>query len=154
MSIVFLLIAVQGTFLVSFDSNDPDSGWTFPDADDLAVDHHAYLGEEVVVYGLVEETEPVRISHDLDEESEVVFTVTGIDRPVREGQYLEVYAVARPDGTLEATNVVVVPGRGHWYAYGISLLGGLWTFARFLRHWRFDLERLGFTPDDHGGGDA
>ena len=112
----------------------------YPDADDLAADYDAYLGEPVAVGGRVVATDPVTIDAFGDD----TYVVTDLAIQPDRDDNLYVFAVVRPDATLEATTAYTVPPWGRTYTYVVSALAGLWVLARIVRHWQ--LERWSLTP--------
>lgn len=113
----------------------------YPDEADLAADYDAYLDEPVAVGGRVVATDPVTIDAF---GGHATYTVTGLATEPDPDDNLYVFAVARPDATLEATTAYAVPPAGRTYTYVVSALAGLWVLARILRHWR--IARWSLSP--------
>jgi hypothetical protein len=122
-------------------------GNPYPGGEELADDYGAYLGEDVVVYGQVADTDPLVIEYE-DDGRIVEFRVTDVETTVEEGAYIEVYATARSGRVLVAIDAVRYPERGHWYAYGISALAALLTGARLIRDWTVDRRTFGLVRRD------
>jgi hypothetical protein len=114
----------------------PEHG-AYPDADDLASEYAHYHGGHATVGGRVVATNPVVIRTDTDPPLRI--TVTDLGITVTEGEDLRVYGVVHPDHTVRAHNAVAVPQSGHWYAWSVSFLAGLWVLVRLFRYWRLDL---------------
>ncbi|WP_251328599.1 hypothetical protein [Haloplanus pelagicus] len=141
---IAILVCLQFGLLVWF-GGVGYGGEPFPGGAELSIDTEAYVGEEAVVYGQVIETEPLTLEYD-DDGRIVEFRVTGVRTSVEEGQYLEVYATVRDDGSLAAIETVAYAERGHWYAYGISALAAVITGYRLLAHWTVDRRTFGLKP--------
>ena len=118
----------------------------YPDEDELATDYNRYLGEQVTVGGRVVDTDPITIRTDPDTGPPLQLTVTDLSISVREGEQLRVYGVVEADHTIHAIDAIAVPPSGHWYAYTVSFLAGLWVLVRLFRYWRLDLRTWTLTP--------
>jgi len=114
----------------------------FPTGDHLAVAYDGYVGERVQVSGTVARVDPVVLTVDYAgwvdgryRTGTSRLRVVGLDRPVAEGQALQVYGVVRPDRTIRAAASVVAPVGNQVYMYVVSFLAGLWVLARLVRGW-------------------
>lgn len=140
------LVCIQCTLLVWF-AGVGYEGDTFPGGEELTDDYNTYIGDEVVVYGQVIQTNPLLIEYDHNGEI-VEFQVTEVDDTVKEGQYLEVYATVQHDYRLTAIDTVAYAERGHWYAYGISVFAVLLTGGRLFKHWKVDQKTFSLKKRD------
>jgi hypothetical protein len=127
---------------------DPAVG-DYPRSDHLAGEYDAHVGERVEVAGTVVATDPV-VVETTSPGGTLRLRVTGLDRRVREGDALWVYAVVEPDRTVRVVDAVVVAPWRVDYMRGVSLLAGLWVLGRLLRDWRVDTSAWGLAPDDRG----
>lgn len=142
--LVVALCALVGLF-VWFATVEPDPERNhYPDGDDLGGEYDAHVGDRVAVGGTIVASDPAVLEVD---------HAHGTSRyelrnppAVEEGQYVRVYATARPDYELVVDDAVVIDGWERQYMYGISILAALWVAARTARQWRFDANRLGFVP--------
>lgn len=133
----FLALAVRyGTL-----SPAPELGY-YPTADHVAAGYDAYVGDRIHVTGTVVAVDPVVIAAEYAawvdggyRTGTIHLTVTGLSESVAPGETLQVFGVARPDRTVRATNAVAVPAANFLYMYAVSVLGGLWVFARLVRGW-------------------
>jgi hypothetical protein len=103
-------------------------------------------------------TDPITVRAEYDTPTgieSIDIEVTDVDATVARGDRLQVFGVLTAPRTVRATNVVIVPESGLWYAWVISFVAGLWVLARILRHWRVDIETGAFRPrsDVLRGGD-
>ena len=140
------LVCIQCTLLVWF-AGVGYGGDTFPGGEELTQDYNTYIGDEAVVYGQVIQTNPLFIEYDHNGRT-VEFQVTEVDNNIKEGQYLEVYATVQRDRVLTAIDAVAYAERGHWYAYGISVLAALLTGGRLFKHWEVDLKTFSLKKRD------
>lgn len=118
----------------------------YPHQADLARDYDRYLGDRASVSGRVVDTTPVTIAAEYRTGEALRLTVTGLDRTLSEGEQLNAHGIVRPDRTIRATRAFTVPSSGLWYAYGVSLLAGLWVLSRLVRYWRVDPADWTLTP--------
>lgn len=138
--VLFGLLVVAGTL-----APDPSMN-RYPDHDDLGEDYDAYEGERVEVSGTVVAVDPVVVEHRYDTDGALTLTIENVDEPVEPGQELRVFGTARPGGTIDAEETVVVSRWETYYAWVVSFVAGLWVLTRFLRDWRFDPSTSSFEP--------
>lgn len=143
-AVLLILVGLQCILLVWF-GGVGFGGSPYPGGEELAADGQAHVGQQVVVYGQVAETNPLTLRYD-DDGRTVEFRVTEVDHAIERGEYLEVYGIVRSKRVVAATGTVRYPERGHWYAYGISVVAALLTGSRLLRHWRISWETLALEP--------
>ena len=110
----------------------------YPGQDELANNYQNYLGAQVTLGGRVVATNPVVILANTGPGTAIRLTVTDLSTPVTTGTKLRVYGVAEADHTIRAINAFSVPRSGHWYAWTISFVAGLWVLTRLIRYWRFN----------------
>lgn len=110
----------------------------YPTEGHLAAGYERYLGTRAVVSGTVVAVDPVVLRAGYGAGDPLRLTVTGLEDPVAEGTLLTAYGVVEPERTIRALTAISVPRSGQWYAWGVSLLAGLWVLARLGRHWRLD----------------
>ncbi|AWB26413.1 hypothetical protein [Halococcoides cellulosivorans] len=116
-----------------------------PHLDSEAVVEGGITGERAVVYGQVSSTDPLLITVDIDDRAYDI-RLTGVDRPVRDGQYLDVAGVVTADRTVAADGIVVREQTEHHYTYGVSALAGLIVIALIVRDWRVDRDAYALVP--------
>ena len=141
-----------------------DQNWPHPTGDQLGADTDGWDGEQVLLFGEVQEQTADGFVMTVEDDSETVVrtvTVQGTDAAVEAGGVVQVYGRLSERGTRQqAESVVVVnetPGDSQ-YKLGTSLLGGLLAAGVFLRYWRIDWRALRFvareqadTAGDHDG---
>jgi hypothetical protein len=118
----------------------------YPREDRWADTPDRYVGDQVGVSGIVVSTDPIVIEVMYGVDSRTEITVTGTDANPAVGQEFTAFGALVDTNTIEAERTT---HRSLWekrYMYAVSLLGGIWILSRFLRQWRFDRARLGFTP--------
>lgn len=118
----------------------------YPGAEELA-DGRA-VGERAVVGGPVVGTGPVVIAAAYGDGETLRATVLDAPPDVEPGDRLTVYGTAETRDAVRAERVVRQPRSGYWYAYAVSLLAGLWTLGRTVRHWRVDRDGWGLARRD------
>lgn len=143
---LFGLLVLSGTM-----TPDPERNH-YPDRYDLGADYDAHLDEHVEVSGTVIATDPVTLEIRYDTDRTLVFTVTGVEESLEDGQELRVFGTAGPDRTIEAHRTVVVSPWETYYAWLVSFVAGVWVLGRFVHGWRFDRSTLAFEPRE--GSDA
>lgn len=117
----------------------------FPDEAALAADYSSLVGSRVELYGSVTATNPVVVKGTYGGH-ELAVTVVDVTTDPAVGEYLHVYGVAEPGGTVRAIDTVVYPATGITFTYAVSALAGAWTVCRFLNRWTFAREEMAFTP--------
>lgn len=80
------LVCIQCTLLVWF-AGVGYGGDTFSGGEELAEDYNTYIGDEVVVYGQVTQTNPLFIEYDHNGRV-VGFQVTEVDSTIKKGNIL------------------------------------------------------------------
>ena len=145
---ILVLLALLVGLMVGFGGLDPaPTQGDYPSEDELATDYAEHIGQTVHLSGVVIDTDPVVIRVDYDYYATGVRYTGSYDLTIQEisstdgvtdGDSLQVYGTVRPDHTLTAQNVVVVPPRNYAYMYTISALAGLWVLTRLIRGWRLD----------------
>lgn len=144
------LVSLLVLLMIRFGSVSPNPALgNYPSSGHLVVDYGQYVGDRVQVTGTVTRTDPIIIEDDYAiwvgdsyRTGTVRIRITGLERPVRRGQILQVYGIAQPDGAVRPVNSVVVPGINLLYMYIVSALAGCWVLYRLLRGWRLDRAAL------------
>lgn len=116
-----------------------------PHLDSEVVVDGGVTGECAVVYGQVRSTDPLIVEVDIDDRVYDI-RLTGVDRPVRTGQYLDVSGVVSADRTVAVEGVVVRERTEHRYTYGVSAVAGVIVLGLVVRHWRIDREQWALVP--------
>ena len=153
---VCCLLAVLFGLTVGFGTLAPAPALgSYPDSATLAQEYDATIGQRVQVSGTVVRTEPLVLAAEYDyyaagaaNSGSLDLTITAVERPVRVGQSVQVFGTLRPDRTIEAREIVVVPARNVAYMYAVSALAGLWVLARLLRGWAVDWRTGAVTRRD------
>jgi len=126
----------------------PELG-AYPGAEDIVQQPDRYHNHSVSVGGTVVSTNPVVIQDEYDTDTgtaTIRLQITGIEKTVDSGDHLQVFGILTDSRTVQATNTVVVPQTGLWYAWGISFIAGLWALGRIISHWRIDITKTAFVP--------
>ena len=123
----------------------PEAG-DYPGNEELAADVDRYVGAAVVVHGRIVEADPVVIAAPYGVDGRLELTVRGPAVPARVGASLHAFGVVEPDGTIRAERAYATSPAGHWYAWGISFLAGLWVLWRIVRDWRYEPAAAGLAP--------
>lgn len=146
---VLVLAVVLAGLPVWYGSLPPDPGvGDYPGNEDLAADYDRHLGAAVVVHGRIVGTDPVVIAAPYGVDGRLELTVVGPAVPDRVGDSLHAFGVAEPDGTIRAARAYATSTAGHWYAYSVSFLAGLWVLGRIVRGWRYEPAAGGLAPRD------
>lgn len=118
---------------------DPALG-AYPGAEQVGTDYDRYVGEQVSVWGLVVDTNPVVIEMGYGVKQAMRLRLIGLDPSVAvtEGDRLVVFGLLQPDRTVRVLNAVPVAGWGVPYTYTVSFLAGLWVLGRIVQYWRVD----------------
>ncbi|WP_336343396.1 hypothetical protein [Halalkalicoccus ordinarius] len=142
-----VLLCVLFGLLVGAGTLAPDPSMNrYPDHGALDGNYDAYEGDRVEVSGTVVAVDPVVVEHRDDIDGALTLTIENVDEPVEPGQELRVFGTARPGGTIDAEETVVVSRWETYYAWIVSFVAGLWVLGRFLRDWRFDPSTSSFEP--------
>lgn len=134
-----LCLALGGLFVHAEVTEDK---WApYPDAEDLTAEYNSHLGQRILVFGTVTETneEWIEIRSESDGRS-ISLRVTGADVAVEPGGVVQVYGTLKPDRTITAERIEIV-NSSRWaelYKYGTSAVGALGFVVLFFRHWRID----------------
>ncbi len=150
-TLLVLLLVVLSALLV-VDGVDrppaPELG-VYPEADDIAQQPDTYQDQQVSFTGQVVSTDPLVIRTEYETDARIKsmqVTLSDVEATVERGDRLQAFGVLIAPQTVRATNVVVVPQTGRWYAWITSFVAGLWVLARLLRHWTLDAETGAFLP--------
>ncbi len=148
LAILVLLAVLGGLFVVAgTDRPNPDAG-DYPSADEVGPNPDAYVGDPVSLGGRVVATDPVVVAVPYGTGGTYRARVTGLDRPVSEGDYVTAFGTLSDPSTLAVDRVILREPWEMWYMYLVSFVGGAWVLARILRRWRFDADRLAVVPRD------
>ncbi|MFB6179729.1 MAG: hypothetical protein ABEI77_08405 [Halorientalis sp.] len=126
-----------------------DSHWSYPTANDLATEYNSHVGEQVFLFGRVQQTNrsngtmEIRVQAD---DGSFPLTVSGTDATVEPGGDVQVYGTIREDRRVSAEQIVVVNQRqaSRLYKYAVSLVGAGLVVVAFFRQWQVDRDELGF----------
>lgn len=152
LAIALLLVALSGLFvwygMLSYEPAIND----FPDEDNVGPNPDAYVGERVVLGGEITATDPITIeATHCDGTTTFVLenadaTLQNADGPLEVGDSVSAFGTLETTATLDTERTVTHEVWEYLYMYAISFLGGVWVLGRFVQGWRFDCERLAFTP--------
>lgn len=145
---VFLLVALLTGLLLWPGTLDPAADRNvYPDENEFVDDYDAYVGSQIETDGTVRTTDPLVIDVKPDGRPTIELTLTNMDpRTLRVGDEISVFGTLKPNGTVDVISPTVRSPWEYWYMYLISVLAGLWTLGRFLRHWTLNSDTLSFTP--------
>lgn len=110
----------------------------YPGNNDLVENFDRYHGDLVTAAGRVQSVDPVVIETTIGPRDTLRLTIVNLQIAVQKGDELRVFGIAREGSTIESHTAFTVPPPGLWYAYGTSVLGGLWVLCRLVEHWQFD----------------
>jgi len=149
--IVLLLLFTLSVLLVVGGIDRPPAPelGVYPGADDIAQQPEEHQDQQVSFVGPVVSTDPVTVRAEYETDTgieSIRIELLNLDTTVDRDDRLQVFGVLTTPGTVRATNIVVVPRTGLWYAWITSFLAGLWVLARLLRHWKIDIETGAFLP--------
>ncbi|NGM69541.1 DNA-binding protein [Natronolimnobius sp. AArcel1] len=148
--VAVVLIVILGGLVVHHGITH-DEHWPHPTGDELQEDYDAFVGEQVLLFGTVEErdsnseTTLVRVTDSADNVA-ADLEVDGIDDSVEPGGFVQVYGILEADRTMDADQAVVVDesAGATMYKHVTSVLGIGLAIAAFFRYWRPSRSTLGF----------
>jgi hypothetical protein len=146
--LVLVLCAGQTLLFPLYAEQPVDRGsWVLPSGSDIIDNPDQHRGQEVVVGGFVEETDPI-VARFQTRTGTHRITITGGEFDPKPGDKIRVHGtlVETDPLTVDIIHAFVVPQAGLWYTWGISFIAGLWVLSRLVRHWRIDRSTLGFEP--------
>lgn len=150
--LTLLVVLIAGAFgLAVHHGATYDENWPHPSGDQLEGDVDAYVGEQILLFGEVQTTEPDAITiHVTNDANEVVLELEayGVEESVEPGGIVQVYGVLEGDRTMTPEETVVVDSSptATIYKYVVSALGGVLAVGYFFRHWRINIRELAFEP--------
>jgi len=146
--LVLVLCAGQALLVPLYAQQPVDrDSWVLPGNDDIADNPDQHDGQEVIVGGFVEETDPIVVRVQTKTGTHRI-TITGGEFAPEPGDKIRVHGtlVETDPLTVDTIHAFVVPQAGLWYTLGISFVAGLWVLGRLVRHWRVNQSTLGFEP--------
>ena len=75
-------------------------------------------------------------------------TITDSELRPDVGDKVRVFGTLTDPRTIQSQYAFVVPPSGHWSAWSVSFLAGLWVLARLIAQWTVDVSRLRFYRRD------
>jgi hypothetical protein len=137
-AVIATVLVVLGGLCVWYGALSPAPALgDYPDNAVVAEDTESVVGEDVAVVGRVVDTDPLTISVGSDGERREL-RLTGTSVTADRGDTVRAFGTLTDTSTLAVEGAFAVPPRGHYYAWGISFLAGLWVLGRLLRHSRLD----------------
>ena len=126
-------------------------GSEYPTETDVAPTPDAYVGEQVILGGVVVETDPLVIATRASGYGRFTLVdgearLRNADGPLERGDRVTAFGTLEDESTLIVERAVTRERGEERYMIVASLLGGLWVAGRFLRGWRFDRATLAFEP--------
>lgn len=115
----------------------------YPDAADLSSGYDSHVGQQLLVFGTVIDTDEDGMEIRAESEgTAITLRVTGTGATVDPGGVVQVYGTLEPDQTIAAERVEVVNSSrwAEFYKYGASAVGALGFLLLFVRYWRLDRE--------------
>jgi len=153
-AIILGLVAILGLMGGHYGMVEAEQ-WPYPHEDTLATHPGAYVGEEVLLFGTVTDTNSqadtatIRVESDYGTFS---LTVKGFDAGVERGGVVQVLGPLTSERTVDAERIVVVnhSRSAKWYKYGVSIIGAVLVVTAFFRYWEIDTETWCFEVRDNG----
>ena len=150
---VLALVLLGAVFGLCAHHDGATDRWASPTAEEIDASYDRYVGETVLLFGTVEAVDEgadaatIRVEH---EEGEFEMDVDGVDADAEPGGIVQVYGTLEPDRRMTVSETVVVTesGGAELYKFAVSLVGAALVLALFFRHWRIDLDTLGFEVRD------
>lgn len=121
----------------------------YPDGEEIAQQPDEYLNEQVSLWARVVSTDPLVVRTEYGTETGVKsirLEIVDLETTVTKGNIVQVFGDLIGPKTVQATNIVVVPQSGRWYAWVTSFIAGLWVLIRIIRHWKIDIKTGAFLP--------
>lgn len=141
------LVFVSG---VHYDTAESDH-WPYPDTADLKTTPDQHAGEQVFLFGTVEQLDEDAGTARISVESDAgPFTVDvgefDTQRDVQPGGVVQVVGEFQPGDAVTAENVRVVnpAGSSNLYKYAVSLVAAVLILVLFFRDWRVNIRSLSF----------
>lgn len=134
-----LCLTLGGSFVHAEITEDR---WSpYPDAADLSSEYDSYVGQQLMVFGTVTDTDEdgMEIRAESDGTA-ITLRVTGTTSTVDPGGVVQVYGTLEPDQTIAAERVEVVNSSrwAEFYKYGASAIGAFGFLLLFVRYWRLN----------------
>ncbi|WP_135303753.1 hypothetical protein [Haloarcula amylovorans] len=140
---LILILGAVGCCLIWFGSLAPAPGLGVPaDNEDVVPNPATFVGAPIAVDGPVIETTPLTIRLQSESGATLDLRVTGVNRPLSEGDVLSVYGTLESENQVSAINTVRKPAGNYWRTRVLSLLAGLWVLWRGLRYWRPNVQAV------------
>ena len=125
---------------------NPELG-VYPDDDEFGESPEQYIGDTVVIGGIVQQVSPLIIKIETTQGPREITIVDSALRPEL-GDKVRVFGILTAAGAVRSLNGFVVPQGGLWYTWSISFLAGLWVLTRLIRHWTVDWTQIQFQRRD------
>ena len=139
--VLVLCLALGGLFVHAAVTEEQRS--PYPDAADLSTNYESYVGQQLMVFGTVTETDDDWIEIETESDGTVIaLRVTETEAAVEPGGVVQVYGTLEPAQTIAAERVEVVNSSrwAEFYKYGASAIGAFGFLLLFFRYWRIDRE--------------
>ncbi|QLK27067.1 hypothetical protein HYG81_05525 [Natrinema zhouii] len=125
----------------------------YPDEVEVTPNREAYVGEQVVLGGRIVDTDPVVIATRANGYGRFTLVnaeegLQNSDVSLEQGDRVSAFGTLENESTLVVDRTTVGDTAGTAYMLLVSFLSGLWVISRFVRDWRFDLDRLAFVRRD------
>lgn len=149
--LAILLLAAIAALLVAHAAT-ADGRWPYPTGEDLKSDYEAHVGEETLLFAVVQQVEPGRMLVESEMVSyRVDLPADGRIPDVRPGGIVQVYGTIAPDG-IDAQRVVVVSATtgAERRKLLLSVVGALLFLVLFFRYWRVNPRHLRVEVRDGG----
>ena len=150
---VLALVLVGAVFGLCVHHDGATDRWSSPTTEEIDADYDRHVGETVLLFGTVEDvdedadTATIRVDHD---DGEFGIVLNGFDADVKPGADDQAYGTLEHDRrmTVQETVVVNESGGAELYKFGVSVAGAALVLVLFFRHWRLDIDTLGFEVRD------
>ena len=148
--IILVALLASSLVLAGTTAGDPLAD-PYPDESDVTPTPEAYVGEQVILGGIVVDIDPVVIATRASGHGQFVLvdvdTATGnTDDPLEIDERVNTFGTLEDESTLAVERAITREESESQYMYIVSTLGGLWVVWRFISHWRFDRSVLAFVP--------
>jgi hypothetical protein len=136
---IAILLGVFAVLLVWAGTVQPDPDkHNYPGPTNIHDTPEQYVGERVLVGGVVVETEPLTIESTVGAGEKITFIITDSDLETSRGNDVQVYGALQPDNRVVTIDTVHREPWERQYMYVVSFLAGLLVLGRLLNDWTIE----------------